>query len=141
MNPLPFFFVGKDVTNDRIANYLNDKHNILSTALGRQDTKSIWYSREHIQKLLDEIDTAEGDGLRICLGAYESTHEFAGQLCLLMVSTKENTTSDIPAHINVYLEEQEDYAERSALPRGDAFSDEGTKRDFNFGSPCPPRCD
>jgi len=141
MNPIPFFFVGKEITNQRIELFLNGKHQLLTADLGRMDTKSVWYSKEHIEKLLEEIETAGGDGLRICLGTYESTHEFAGQLCLLMVSTKENTISDTPAHINHYLEDQPDYADRSALPRGDAFKGKGTKRDFNFGSPCPPRCD
>ncbi len=141
-NPLPSFFVGKDITLERIDNYLNDKNNILSQALGRTDTKSIWYSKDHISKLLDEINLAGGDGMRICLGAYESTHELAGQLCLLMVTTIENTSVDPPGHSNVWLEDQPDFEERSALPRGSSpFPGEGGKKDFNFGSPCPPRCD
>lgn len=142
ITPLPYFFVGKDITLERIGNYLNNKNNVLSTALGRTDTKSIWYSRDHISKLLDEIDHAGGDGLRICFGAYESTHEYAGQLCLMMVCTKENNTVDPPGHTNVYLEDLPDFEQRSALPRAVSdFPSETSKKDFNFGSPCPPRCD
>lgn len=142
--PLPFFFVGKDVTRGRVNNYLTCKHNLLSTGLGKPDTKSIWYSKEHIVKLLEEIEYAEGDGIRIQFGMYEEGHEFAGQLCLVMNTTRENRVNNIVRHTNVVLENEPDYEERSSRPRdiilfpGDGFS---IPRDFNYGSPCPPRCD
>lgn len=88
-SPLPFFFVGKNVTTERINNYLTQKHTLLSQGIGKPDTKSIWYSKEHIIKLLEEIEYAEGDGVRVQLGMYEASHEYAGQLCLLMNSTRQ----------------------------------------------------
>src|SRR5258706_8284426 len=117
VQPLPYFYVGKSITGQRITNYVNQKNNLLSESLGKPDTQSIWYSKDHITKLLEEIELAEGDGLRIYLGAYESTNEYAGQLCLLMVVTKARTGNDQPEHINVYLEDQPDFADRSALQR------------------------
>lgn len=141
--PLPVFYIGKSLTSERITNYENNKHNLLSAAISKPDTKSVWYSKEHIEKLLKEIEIAGGDGMRICLGMYESTHEFAGQLCLLMIPTRELSVNHVVSHQNVYLEEEPNFVERSALPRtipieGDPLFG---KKEFNYGSPCPPRCD
>lgn len=143
--PLPFFYVGQQVTADRITNFKNEKHNLLSQALGKPDTKSIWYSKEHFTKLLEEIEYAEGDGIRIQFGMYEEGHDYEGQLCLLFNVTRDNTVNNIVSHTNVVLENEPDFEDRSALPReiiifpGDAPV--GDIRDFNLGSPCPPRCD
>lgn len=143
--PLPFFYVGSQVTADRIARYKTQKHNLLSQALGRQDTKSIWYSKEHFVKLVEEIEYAGGDGIRVQFGVYEDGHEFAGQLGLLFNVTREIVTGDIISHTNVVLENEPDFPDRSALPREIiAFPGEeniGNSKDFNTGSPCPPRCD
>ena len=145
--PLPFFYIGKEETTQRINRYITQKHNLLSRALGKADTMSVWYSKEHIEKLLDEINFAGGDGIRISFGTYDASHpEFAGQLCLLMNTTRAKETSKGTGHVNVILENEPDFAERSSQPRdviifpGDD-PDSGTPRDFNFGSPCPPRCD
>ncbi len=144
--PLPFFFVGKDITTERVNNYLTQKHNLLSQGIGKPDTKNIWYSKEHITKLLEEIEFAGGDGLLVQLGMYESSHEFAGQLCLVMNTTRERRVGDNVVHSKVVLENESDYADRSSLPRdiilfpGDDLSAPIIK-DFNYGSPCPPRCD
>ncbi|PZR26439.1 MAG: hypothetical protein DI535_14305 [Citrobacter freundii] len=145
VRPLPLFYIGKTATNQRITKFLTEKHGILSTALGRSDTKSIWYSREHFARLLEEIDLAGGDGICVSFGVYEDGHEYAGQLCLLFNSTRESTFGAYISHTNVVLEDEPDYPERSALPR-DIFifpGDNPTEqdiRDFNFGHPCPPRC-
>lgn len=133
---LPFFFVGKTITDTRKSNFATTKHSILSAALGREDTLSIWYTREHIAKLLEEIDLAGGDGLRVYLGAYESEHEFSGQLCLVMNATREQTISGEARHVDVILENEPNFTTRSAKVEAS-----GTKtKDYNFGSPCPPRC-
>jgi hypothetical protein len=142
--PLPSFYIGKSITDERISNYATNKHPILSQAIGKPDTKNIWYSKEHVAKLLEEIEAAGGDGLRINLGMYESSHEFAGQLCLLMTTTREITSGGQVFHQNVVLEQEPGFDLRSALPRsvlfpGDDFM--AVKKDFNYGSPCPPRCD
>ena len=87
--PLPWFFIGEKLTNDRIELFMNNKNNLLSQSLGKQDTYSVWYTREHIAMLLDEIDHAGGDGLRVFFGMYEKDHpNFPGQTCLLMAVTR-----------------------------------------------------
>ncbi len=144
--PLPFFFVGKAITEDRIGNYATQKHPLLSQAIGKPDTKSIWYSKEHLIKLLEEIEYAGGDGIRINFGMYEKGHEFQGQLCLVMNTTREQIVGNNTYHANVILENETNYTERSTLPKdiivfpGDDLTSMG-KKDFNYGSPCPPLCD
>jgi hypothetical protein len=144
--PLPLFFIGKSLTTERVNNFLTRKLAILSQGIGKTDTKSIWYSKDHIVKLLEEIEFAGGDGLRIQFGMYEPSHEFAGQLCLVMNVTREKEIAGNLVHANVVLENEADFTERSALPREiitfspkDVFA--SRIKDFNYGSPCPPRCD
>jgi hypothetical protein len=142
---LPRFFVGKEITAERISSYA-PKHDALSRLLGSPDTRSVWYSKEHIRDLLNEVDYANGDGIRVFLGAYEPTHpDFPGQTCLLMVITRQATVNGNVVHQNVVLENEEDYDVRSALPRVIIGNDDDNifkrKKDFNHGSPCPPLCD
>lgn len=143
VKPLPFFYVGKQISKERTTRFKNQKHNLLSQALGKPDTKSIWYSKEHFTKLLEEIDFAGGDGIRIQFGMYEAGHEFEGQTCLLFNTTREVVEGNLVTHVNVILENEPDYPDRSSLPReiisypGGSI---GIIRDFNLGSPCPPSC-
>lgn len=145
VKPLPFFYVGNQVAADRISRFKNQKHNLLSQSLGKPDTRSIWYSKDHFVKLLEEIEFAGGDGIRISFGMYEEGHEFAGQLCLLFNSTRARVAGNMLVHSTVILENEPDFTERSSLPREIIhFPGDGTTtdiRDFNLGSPCPPRCE
>lgn len=154
--PLPDFFIGKILTKERIDNYASQKHSLLTQALGRPDTKSVWYSKQHIQQLLDEVEYAHGDGLRIFFGAYGESHPYRGQTCLLMVITREETNGGVTIHRNVVIEdEQPERAEQARIeqarieqlaaerPRAKGIEavDKGLPKDFNHGSPCPPLCD
>ena len=143
VKPLPFFYVGKQISKERTLRFKNQKHNILSQTLGKPDTMSIWYSKEHFTKLLEEIEFAGGDGIRIQFGMYETGHEYAGQTCLLFNTTREVVEGSLVKHVNVILENEPDYLDRSSLPReiisfpGESI---GIIKDFNLGSPCPPSC-
>jgi len=132
---MPEFFVGKAITSERITRFLQTKHPLLSNALGRPDTKSIWYSREHVAQWLSEIDKAGGDGMRIYFGAQGEQEAYPGQLCLLMVLTVSNPQTG--GHTNITVEDATDFVDRSLSPEGE----EVISRDFNTGSPCPPICD
>lgn len=144
VKPLPFFYVGKQISQERTTRFKDQKHNLLSQALGKPDTRSIWYSKEHFTKLLEEIEFAGGDGIRIQFGMYEAGHDYEGQTCLLFNTTREVMVGNMVKHVNVVLENEPDYPERSALPReiiefpGGSI---GISKDFNLGSPCPPSCD
>ena len=124
ITPLPFFFVGKEKTEERVENYESKKRSLLSTALGKPETKNIWYSKEHIAKLLEEVELAGGDGLRIHFGMYEAGHEFEGQLCLLMTTTREVKIGESVVHQNVVMEDEPGFTERSALSKNIEFPSE-----------------
>lgn len=135
LKKLPYFFIGKSATDKRKANYISKKYPKLCKELGRNDTKSIWYSREHIASLLEEIDLASGDGMIIHFGVYEETHPYAGQLCLLMNITR----SENGSRMEILLEEEPNFKQRQSTEPVKKTLGE-VPRDFNFGSPCPPRC-
>lgn len=143
--PLPFFFVGQKTTEDRISKFKKLKHTLLSQGLGKPDTTSIWYSKEHFVKLLEEMEFAGGDGIRISFGMYEENHQYAGQTCLLFNTTRQEMVGNNLVHTNVILEKESDFPERSSVEKdiilfpGDDPSVD--VRDFNLGLPCPPRCD
>lgn len=138
VKPLPFFYVGQTITNDRISKFKTQKHPLLTQAIGKPDTCSVWYSKEHFVKLLEEIEFANGDGIRISFGMYEPDHQYAGQTCLLFNTTR----ATAGGHTTVILENEPDFAERSAQQRDIIHypGEEPIVRDFNLGSPCPPFC-
>lgn len=142
LKKLPFFFIGKKVTEQRKENFKKLKYPVLCKQLGKEDTQSVWYTREHILKLLEEIDHVEGDGIRLHFGAYEKGHPFEGQMCLVMNVTRTKQQGKLQKRENIFIEDECDFEERSKSDR--SFNDSEPskiKRDFNFGSPCPPRCE
>ncbi len=133
---VPNFFLSMMTASTRICNFLTSKHTLLSNALGKTDTKSVWYSFSHIESLYKELVYLNADGIRVYMGAYEAGHaDFAGQLCLIMVPTRLN--GDTMGHEDVILEEDADFTER---PGNELFTDEETAKAFNYGAPCPTIC-
>lgn len=128
--PIPFFYVGTAITNDRVSRFSKNKHVLLSEKLGKPETKAVWYTKEHIAQLLQEMDHAGADGLRIYLGEYGEKENYGGQLCLLMVMTKDEQGTGVQSDITI--EDAPDFQARSI--------DDKKSRDFNVGSPCPPIC-
>ncbi|MGD1959790.1 MAG: hypothetical protein ACFB2Y_13100 [Fulvivirga sp.] len=133
---LPYFYVGKKLTDERIARFLKRRYPALCQELGRDDTRSIWYTREHIAQLLEEIDNANGNGIRMHFGVYEEGHRYEGQLCIVSNVTREVTKNGADYNLNVKVEDEPDFIERHAL-----WEEKQAFEDFNFGAPCPPRCD
>jgi len=142
VKPLPFFYVGQTITNDRISSFKTQKHPLLTQAIGKPDTCSVWYSKEHFVKLLEEIEFAGGDGIRISFGTYEAGHQYEGQTCLLFNTTRATEVGGAITHTNVILENEPDFADRSAQERDIIHfpGEDPIVKDFNLGSPCPPFC-
>lgn len=133
---LPFFYVGKKLTEDRIDRFLKRRYPSLCQELGRPDTRSIWYTREHIAQLLEEIDNANGNGIRMSFGVYEEGHRYEGQLCIVSNVTREVSKNGIDRNVKVQVENEPEFNERHTL-----WQEKQAFEDFNFGAPCPPRCD
>jgi len=131
---LPGNFVGREITQDRVTRYSAEKQPLLSKAIGKTDTGSIWYTFRQIEDIYKELVFLKADGLRFYLGAYEENHaDFADQLCLLMVPTRLNPETN--RHRDVVLEEEPEFEKRLEISRS-----LGLVKDFNYGSPCPPVC-
>jgi len=134
--PLPSIFIATEQFQGMIEKYQTEKYPLLRDAqvvkgATRSETKSIWYSKEHIETLLNEISLMNANGLRIYFGAYAEDHPVApGQQCLLMVPTRatENGTG-IQDRVNATINS-----------RSLELPEEGTPKPFNYGSPCPPIC-
>lgn len=147
VKPLPAIFIGKKITTERVERYLKNKHPLLSNAISqnghpKEDTKSIWYSKEHIETWLDEINIMNADGMRVYFGEYgEKDGLFAGQLCLLIVPTRLTNSG---RHEDIIVENEPDFAERlpaQARSLGNTnFDAESLHRGYNYGAPCPPIC-
>lgn len=148
--PLPEIFIGTEKVNQRINLYMQNKRPLLNHALSeggtaREDTKSIWYSKEHLETLLNEINIMEGDGIRIYFGAYESNNDIApDQLCLLMMVTRPGEA--VGSHKDIIYENEPGFTNRKeATTRSKAYygghlNTEGRPKPFNYGAPCPPIC-
>ncbi len=147
LKPLPWFWIGREVSSQRVNNFVNNKYQLLSDELEKPDTRSIWYSKDHIAGLLDEIEHAGGDGLRIYFGAYDMAQEsVGGQMCLVMTPTREFKEGNLILHKNVVLEKEPDFYLRSTNSREmilPASNDDSLpmEKQFNYGSPCPPLCE
>jgi len=137
IKPLPAAFITKTSANQRISAYQNHKLPGLTSALGKDDTCSIWYAMEHLEQLMDELRYQQASGMRIYFGAYPSNHpDYSGQLCLVMIPTVNGTT--MGHHPDLIIEEQADFTDRFGIFDPEAIDD--IYKSFNFGSPCPPAC-
>jgi hypothetical protein len=146
--PLPSIFVGKDVINRRVTLFMQQKHGLLSQVMSqngtqRQETKCIWYSKEHVETWLNEMSLMNADGMRVYFGTYaEEDGQAAGQLCLLMVLTRSENNGSI--HRDIILENEINFSERSQQGRTRTISTgdngNGKPREYNYGAPCPPSC-
>ena len=134
---LPNFFVGKQLTRQRIKKFLDTRYKALcEKAPNHGETRSIWYSREHFAGLLEEIDRAGGNGIKISFGVYEEEHDFAHQMCLLFNVTCRSEKDGNSNNQTVFMEDQKDFKMRFSM-----YQKKRANEDFNLGHPCPPRCD
>jgi hypothetical protein len=148
--PLPSIFEPLETVNKRVRLYQQNKHALLTNQLkiqdaSRKETQWVWYSKEHVQTWLNEMEDLNADGMRIYFGEKEiaaedesnlnaQTAKASGQLCLLMVLTREGSFDN--SHINIIYENEPDFIARKTLYDQMKFAG-GTKQ-FNFGGYCPP---
>jgi hypothetical protein len=153
---LPDIFVSRELISKRISLYMQNKYPQLCESLNKKgltsgETKSIWYSKEHVQTWLNEMELLGANGMRVYFGEYEADDAAGllhlendskpiGQLCLLMVLTREGLTEN--GHSNIIYENEPDFESRQqSKPVSRDINDTGEKpRQFNFGAYCPPIC-
>ena len=149
VQPLPDIFIGGEIISTRVDKYLTDKYPILKAAQqnissGREETKSIWYTKDHIQTWLNEMDLMSADGMRVYFGSYSDESMAPGQLCLLMVLTRPSANG--LSHEDIIYENEPGFMERqnagvnSRSITENTFGSGENPKQFNYGSPCPPIC-
>ena len=151
IKPLPAIFIGEEILKTKVDKFLNEKYTLLSNAqkekdINREETKSIWYSREHVQTWLDEMNLLNADGMRVHFGAYGDSEGIApGQLCLLMTLTR-TSEQGLPGEDIIYENLPDFEARKNASVNSRSFNEskdldfDSKPKEFNYGSPCPPIC-
>ncbi len=129
--PLPGIFISKEAVNDRVKNFLLDKHRLLSQAMGKPETKSAWYSLEQFEELVEEMRLLQADGLRIYFGSYAADIvDVANHLTIIFVPTRLDESSQ--KHKDIVLEDEQDFPERLAAT---------DRKNLDTAGLCPPGCD
>jgi tetratricopeptide (TPR) repeat protein len=104
---------GEATVQKSINSYVLSKHKLLSKAIGKPDTQAIWYSVSFLFHLYDEMTYLNADGVRLYFCAYEKNHvSYSLQTCLMMVPTRPEPKEQIE-HVNVMLEGEPDFVDRS----------------------------
>ncbi len=149
VQPLPEIFIGGDAVKTRVDQFLKEKYPLLinaqkSISHEREETKSIWYSKVHIETWLNEINLLNADGMRIHFGTYGDDSIAPGQLCLLMTLTRPSQSGS--SHEDIIYENEPDFTDRkNATAKSRSIADSANTgnskpKPFNYGSPCPPIC-
>jgi hypothetical protein len=135
--PLPGNFIPKEEASRLIANFQQGgKMRLLSIFNEKAETKSIHYTREFIENILEEMNTAQATGLRLYFGNFAETdsnpkdpNKQDRRLMAIFVMTQ-----DIDGiETDIFLEDAPDFAAR--LENTPTI---GTT--FDHGKPCPPDC-
>jgi hypothetical protein len=138
VKPLPSIFVYKEVINERVKNYVNNKLPLLSSAIGKPDTQSGWYSLQQFEELMREMYYLHADGLRIYFGAHGSDDPlYPDQLTVMLVPTYWDNVNE--SHADIVLEEIPQFEARNAAEVNKNLQIEDTKN-YDTISLCPPRC-
>jgi hypothetical protein len=137
--PLPGIFIDKEEVNKRVSNYLNEKHPVLSAAIGHEDSKSAWYSLDQFEELMREMYYLNADGLRFYFGAYDGDDaNYPGMLTVVLVPTylNENTGK----HTDIVVDDEADFLGRCAAKAIPVMRRAIGKNLDTLGL-CPPSCD
>lgn len=136
LKPLPDVFIPKTEVNKRVKNFMDLKHPLLTSAIGKDETKSAWYSLEQFEQVMREMYYQNADGLRIYFGAYpENDPEYGGQLTIIFVPTRRDVYTG--KHKDVIIDDDPSFGERP--DHENEMNAELFKGLDTFGL-CPPTC-
>jgi len=120
------------------------KHTLLSQVIGKEETKSIWFSFEQMQELWEEIlfqtinNKKNVSGTRVYLTSYRAGSRFEKQMGVVFVLTENIGTDESPKHKDFFIEEQSGFENRP-----DPTNEDGKPLvilGLDHGTPCPPDC-
>lgn len=134
---LPSIFIYKDAVNEMVKNYQGTKYELLSTNLGKPESKSGWYSRDQFDEIVREMEYQNASGVRVYFGACPADHpEYANQLTVIFVPTEfdENTNQ----HKDIIIDDKPDFNERVSLT--EERRTKGDPMGLDTIGLCPPTC-
>jgi len=134
--PLPEVFIDKTEVNIRVKNFMEHKHGLLTTAIGKNESKSAWYSLEQFEQVMRELYYQNADGMRIYFGAYpDDNSDYARQLTIIFVPTfyNENTGK----HTDIIIDDDESFGDRGEPLEMQSMS---IRKNLDTFGLCPPSC-
>lgn len=136
--PLPSTFIDTALVNERVTNFINNKHPLLSTAIGKPESKSAWYSIDQFEELVRELHYQNADGLRIYFGAYGETDLlYPNQLTIIFVPTCLDEISG--KHKDIIIDNDDNFCDRSNASQKSTTT--GTRKGLDSIGLCPPSCE
>jgi hypothetical protein len=145
LKPKPAYLKPKASIAKEVAEYRTviKKQSVLSQIIGKEETKSIWFSFNQIQEMWEELiyqtvgNKKDVSGVRVYLTSYLSGSTFAKQMGIVFVLTENVGSAATPKHKDFFIEEQSDYRSR---PEPLVSAAELTMLGLDHGTPCPPDC-
>lgn len=111
-----------------IKNYKRNRWVDNSKRLGKEDSLSVWYSIEELERFIEKSKEHGADGIKLYFGAYDHDYKeqplYAGRQTIVLVATKHKETDAGASNKDIYIN-----TERGA-----------TILAWNAGSVCPPFC-
>lgn len=133
--PLPSIFISKQDVSARVSNFMNTKHNLLSDAIGKQETRAAWYSLEQFEELMREMYYLNADGLRVYFGAYDREHlQYPDQMTVIFVPTYLDELQG--SHADIIIDDMDDYTSRSV----NSEMQMSKFKNLDSIGLCPPSC-
>jgi hypothetical protein len=126
----PFFnhyYIKKEIANQRIINYRQNKLSLLAYSTDRQNTQSIWYSKQYVENMIEAINYTNASGVRIYFGHYAvedwedslKTGVPKNQICLVFTLTQQN--ENMQNHQDMILEESENFSDTLEMVQNEAY--------------------
>ena len=121
-------FVSTAHTDTIIRNYKQERWVNNSKHIGKEDSLSVWYSAEELERFLEKIKMHGADGVRFYFAAYDKEYEeqplYAGRQTIVMVATKQKESISGTTDKDIYIN-----------------TEKGSNiLAFNVGRLCPPTC-
>jgi hypothetical protein len=124
--------VGKYVNTEHVdtlvRTYKQERWIQNSERIGKEDTKSVWYSVQELEEFIARIKDHGANGVRVYFGVYPKDFavnpDYAGQQTLAFVGTKSKETELGRVDKEIYINTE---TGTSVLA-------------YNFGSLCPTQC-
>ncbi|HTS45394.1 MAG TPA: hypothetical protein VMH01_13430 [Puia sp.] len=121
-------YVNTEYVNEVIRTYKQERWVHNSERIGKEDSLSVWFPVEDLEKFIQDAKTNGADGIKFYFAAYpenfEEKPEYAGRQTIVLVATKSKKTESGNANKDLYI----------------TRNGNSTIMGINLGLLCPPYC-